>query len=555
MPADFVRVAATSDLADGEMRQVDADGTAVLLSRVDGAYHACTAHCTHYGAPLADGVLHGRTVVCPWHHAAFDVCSGALEQPPALDALRSFEVKIDGDDVLVRVPDDADAHGEDITYRESDGESPASVAPEAVDPESGEAERTVLIVGGGAAAEAAAEEVRRLGYEGRLVMVTPETRAPYDRTKLSKAYLAGGAGPDALPLRDGGFYERLGIEVWTDRTVSAIRPEKREAHFEEGEPLAYAACLVATGGTPRRLDVEGADLDGVHVLRSWADAHALVEAAGDAKRAVIIGASFIGMETASSLTDRGVEVHVVAREAVPFEAVLGEEVGRAFQSAAEAKGATFHLRADVRRIERTARGLGVVLGADETRVEGDLVILGVGVTPATDFLDGHDFRRDDGALAADATLALAPGLYAAGDVAEFPDVRLGRRVRIEHWRLAQQHGRHAAQNIVRALASGDDDSASGEPFTGVPFFWTGQWGISLRYVGHVEKWDEAVVDGDLGEKDAAVYYLQDGRAHAAAFIGRDKAAAAFELLLASGEAPSADEVRGGFDPQAALARG
>ena len=553
MPAPFVRVAAATDLADGEMRQVDADGTAVLLSRVDGAFHACTAHCPHYGAPLATGILTGTTVVCPWHHAAFSVCSGALEEPPALDALRTFEVKVEGGDVLVRVPEGADAHGKGIDYHESDGREPDSAAPEA------SGEQTVLIVGGGAAGQAAAEELRREGYAGRLVMVTPETRAPYDRTKLSKGFLSGDAGPGALPLREGGFDERLGIEVWTDRTVTALDPEARTAQFTTGEPLAYSACLVCTGGTPRRLPVEGADLEGVHVLRSWADAEALADRAAHASRAVVIGSSFIGMEAASSLNARGVEVAVVGRDAVPFEPVLGEAIGRAYQRAAEAAGATFHLGADVERIETTfsgdhARGLGVVLASGE-RIDGDLVVLGVGVTPATGFLEGHPFRREDGGIAADATLQAAPGLYAAGDVAAFPEPRLGETVRIEHWRLAQQHGRHAAQNIARALAaSGDGAAPEAEPFTGVPFFWTGQWGMNLRYVGHAENWDEAVVHGDPAEKDAAVYYVQDGRAVAASFIGRDNAAAAFEWLLAADGPPRAEAVREGFDPEAALAR-
>ncbi|MEM1057362.1 MAG: FAD-dependent oxidoreductase [Bacteroidota bacterium] len=539
MSADFVRVASISDLADGEMRQVDAGGTAVLLSRIDGDFHACTAHCPHYGAPLETGILTGTTVVCPWHHAAFDVCTGALDEPPSLDGLRSFEVEIQGNDVLVRVPDDADAHGKGIDYRESDGKAPESAV-------TSDSDQTVLIVGGGAAAQAAAEELRRQGYRGRLVMVTPEIRAPYDRTKLSKGFLGGGAGPDALPLRDGGFYERLGIDVWTDRMVTGIDPASKTASFETGDDLAYGACLVATGGDARRLPVEGADLDGVHVLRSWDDAKGIVEAAEGATRAVIVGSSFIGMEAAAALAGREIEVHIIGREAVPFEMILGEAVGRRFQAAAEEGGAVFHLGADVQRIEQTAEGLAVVVGDDE-RIEGDLVVLGVGVRPTTSFLEGHDFRRRDGALMTDATLALADGLYAAGDVVAFPETRLGTVVRIEHWRLAQQHGRHAAQSIARVL-----EGENAEPFTNVPFFWTGQWGIGLRYVGHAENWTEAVVDGDLEAKDAAVYYLQDGRALAGAFIGRDKAAAAFEWLLLDGRVPTAEEVREGFDPQAAL---
>ncbi|MEM6327946.1 MAG: FAD-dependent oxidoreductase [Bacteroidota bacterium] len=525
MSADFVHVAATSDLAEGEMRQVDADGTPVLLSRVEGEFHACTAHCPHYGAPLETGVLVGTTVVCPWHHAAFDVCSGALVEPPSLDGLQAFEVQVEGEDVWVRVPETA-GHAS-ITTTEAE-------APDQV----------VLIVGGGAAAQAAAEELRRQGYAGRLVMVTPETRAPYDRTKLSKAFLSGGAGPDGLPLRDASVSDRLGIEIWTDRRVTGLDPDTKTASFDAGDELAYDACLIATGGTPRRLPIEGADLDGVHVLRSWSDAQAIVDDADGATRAVIIGASFIGMEAAASLASRDIEVHVVGRERVPFEATLGEALGRRFQQAAEDGGATFHLGASVRRIERTARGLAVVVdeGGTEAGIDGDLVILGVGVAPATEFLDGHDFRRDDGGLVTDATLALADGLYAAGDVAAYPEARLGHVVRIEHWRVAQQHGRHAAHAIAQTLAG---DKA--EPFANVPFFWTGQWGISLRYVGHTEAPDEILVDGDLGAKDAAVYYATDGHVQAGAFIGRDKDAATFEWRLLEGTLPTTEEVRSGFD--------
>ena len=539
---DFARAAALADLPDGTMQQVEVGGTAVLLSRVDGEVHATTAFCPHYGAPLATGVLRGRTVVCPWHHAAFDVGSGALCEPPALDALRTFPVEIRNDEVWVAVPADADAHGEKITYRESDG-----APPDLADAALGDG-RIALIVGGGAAGQAAAEALRETGYAGRVVLVTPETAAPYDRTLLSKGYLAGDAGDAALPLRDAAFLERHGIEVWTDRRVVGLDAEARTADLSNGDTIRYDACLVAPGGTPRRLDLDGADRDDVHVLRSWSDARMVASKAAGAERAVVIGASFIGMEAASSLRARGVDVAVVDRSEAPLAGALGQAVGRLFQSAAEAKGVAFHLGAELERIERDGDGLAVLLASGET-LHADFVVMGVGVEPATDFLEGAPFRRDDGGLETDPTLRLAPGLFAAGDVAAFPpgwagEARLGERVRIEHWRLAQQHGRHAGRNLFA------DEPA---PFRGVPFFWTGQFGVSLRYVGHAEGWDETVVDGSLDDRDATVYYLSGGRAVAAAFVGRDVAAAAFELLLAESGPPSADAVREGFDPAAALA--
>ena len=546
---DFVRVASVSDLADGEMRQVSAGGTEVLLSRVAGRFHACTAFCTHYGAPLATGVLSGTTVVCPWHHAVFDVASGALDEPPALDRLRTFEVKTEGDDVLVRVPGDADAHGKGVAYRESDGEAPAMAGLDA-DADG----RLFLVLGGGAAGQAAVETLRANAYRGRLALVTRETRAPYDRTKLSKAYLAGDAPDDALPLRDGAFYEQHGIELWTDRTVTALDADAREVSFDEGHPVTYDACLVATGGTPRRLPIDGADLDGVLLLRTWADARDVVERAGGAQRVVVVGASFIGMEAASSLTARGVEVTVVGKEDAPFASAMGEEVGRVFQRAAESKGVAFRLGAEVDRIETAhadpaagpPHGLRVVVGGEA--LECDAVVMGVGVSPATGFLDGAPFRRDDGGLVTDAALRVAPGLFAAGDVAAFPDPRLGRTVRIEHWRLAQQHARTAALNM---LAEGDPTVAD-TPFDGVPYFWTGQFGLSLRYVGHAEDWDEVVVDGSLDDAEFLAAYVEGGAVRAVAAVGRDKDAAAFHLLLAQGRPPSPDDLRGGMDLQARL---
>ncbi|MDT0633184.1 FAD-dependent oxidoreductase [Rubrivirga sp. S365] len=537
---DFVRVASVSDLADGEMRQVSADGTDVLLSRVDGRFHACTAFCTHYGAPLATGALSGTTVVCPWHHAAFDVASGALCEPPALDALRTFEVKIEGDDVLVRVPADADEHGKGVAYRESDGETPGMAART-------EDDRLFLVLGAGAAAGAAAEALRTEGYRGRLALVTMETRAPYDRTKLSKAYLAGDAPESALPLRDGAFYEKHGIEVWTDRTVTGLDADAREVSFEGGEPVTYDACLVATGGTPRRLPIDGADLDGVLLLRSWADAQDVVEQAGGAERVVVIGASFIGMEAASSLNARGVDVTVVGKSDAPFASAMGADVGRVFQRAAESKGVAFRLGAGVDRIEAAdSGGLRVVVGGEA--LPADAVVMGVGVSPATGFLDGAPFRRDDGGLVTDAALRLAPGLFAAGDVAAFPDARLGKTVRIEHWRLAQQHGRAAARNM---LAEGDPTVAD-TPFDGVPYFWTGQFGLSLRYVGHAEDWDEVVVDGSLDDAEFLAAYVEGGAVRAVAAVGRDQDAAAFHLLMAQGRTPTPADIRQGVDLQARL---
>ena len=516
-----LRVSDTGPLSDGDMVEVDAGGTRVLLARVGGRLHACAAVCPHYGAPLATGVLDGPHVVCPWHHARFDVTTGALCDPPSLDGLASYAVEERADGVYVTV------------------DGPTRVEPSA--PSNMAADnRLFLVLGAGAAAQAAAEALRSEGFAGRIVLTTPEKDAPYDRTKLSKAYAAGKAGDAALPLRDADFQTRLGIETQTSRTAEALDAGAKTVRFADGETLAYDACLIATGGLPRRLPVPGADLPGVHVLRSHADARALVARLDGATTAVVVGASFIGMEVASSLTERGIGVTVVDRAAVPLAAALGEAVGGVFRDAAESKGVAFRVEAGVERIETDGGGLAVVLASGE-RLAAGVVVMGVGVAPATGFLAGHAFRRADGGIETDAALRVADGLFAAGDVAAVPDAS-GRRVRIEHWRLAQQHGRAAARAMLGAT----------EPFRGVPFFWTGQFGVTLRYVGHAESPDETVVVGSLGDRKFVAYVIEDGRAVAALAVGRDADAAAFHHLLRRGVAVSPDEIRAGFDPQAAL---
>ena len=526
--SDPIRVADAGTVRDGEMAEVDAGGTPVLLARVGGRLHACAARCPHYGAPLATGVLDGPHVVCPWHHARFDVTTGALCDPPALDGLQAYAVEERDGGVFVTVA------------------GPAHVPPPAQQDTDG---RLFLVLGAGAAAQAAAEELRRQGFQGRIALATPEAEPPYDRTKLSKAYAAGTADDAGLPLRAADFQAARGIETWTGRTAVALDPDARTVTFEDGETVAYDACLVATGGTPRRLDVPGADLPGVFVLRSHADARALVGALPRARRAVVVGASFIGMEAASSLRERGLEVTVVDRAAVPLEAALGADVGRVFRDAAEAKGVAFRMEAAIDRIDADGDadgdaggdGLAVVLASGE-RLPADVVVLGVGVTPATAFLAGHAFHGDGGGLETDAALRLADALFAAGDVAAVPAAS-GERVRIEHWRLAQQHGRAAARAML----------GESEPFEGVPFFWSGQFGLALRAVGHAHAPDERVVVGSLADAAFVSYAVEGGRAVAALALGRDKDAAAFHHLLRRGLAPTAAEVRGGFDPQARLA--
>ena len=311
MPYTEHTVARADRLNDGEMKQVTAGETDVLLARIDGAYHAVYAYCSHYGAPLADGALSGDRVVCPWHHACFHLPTGDQLEPPGIDGLPRFETRVEGNDVIVRVPEMV----EETRVAEMAGRDEADG-------------RTFAVLGAGAAGAYAAEAIREAGFTGRLVMISAETERPYDRVNCSKDYLQGEIGDNEMPLRPKAFYQEHSIEMVEGQHAQAVDANAKTITFEDGTTLAYDALVLCTGGRPRRLDVPGADLDNVFTLRSLADSEALREAARKAKKAVVIGASFIGLETAWSLRELGLAVTVVAPEEVPLAKVMGERVGK-----------------------------------------------------------------------------------------------------------------------------------------------------------------------------------------------------------------------------------
>jgi len=518
-------LANTYDLADGEMKEVSADGTRILLARVGGEFHAVGATCPHYGAPLAEGALCGTRVVCPWHHACFDVTTGALEEPPALDSLPRYEVRVREGRVLARVPSEAE-----------DRVAPRMSRRDASDT------RLFVILGAGAAGYAAAQTLREDGFRGRVALVTREDRAPYDRPNLSKDYLQGQAEPEWMPLRPEEFYKEHDIGLLCGHEVTRVDAAAKTVTFGSGDTLRYDALLVATGGAPRRLNIPGSDLRNVCLLRSFSDADAVIETAGRSGRCVVVGASFIGMEAAASLRARGLDVTVVAPSREPFEATLGPEVGALFRRVHEEHGVKFKLGSIVYRFEGTSAVEAVTLEGGE-RIEADMVVAGVGVHPATGFLEGVNLNADGG-VAVDAHMRAADGLYAAGDIANFPDPRTGERARIEHWRIAQQQGRVAAHNMA------------GRPttFDGVPFFWTRQFDTGLLYIGHASRWDDIIYAGDVAAQDFLAFYMSEGRALAVAGVNRDRDMAALEELFRLNLMPEAKELREGVADFAALLR-
>jgi apoptosis-inducing factor 3 len=490
---DLTKGIAASTLADGGMIVGRVGDDEVLLARSGNELFAVRAHCSHYRGPLAEGLIVGDTVRCPWHHACFSLRTGEALRAPALDPIPCWRVDREGDQIFVR---------EKLTAA---GPVPASPLP-----------ASIVIVGGGAAGVAAAEMARRHGYDGPLTLISADADPPVDRPNLSKDFLTGDAQPDWIPLWPNDFYVEHRIDLVLGRRVASIDPAKRIVRLDDGSEREYGALLLATGADPVRLPIPGAEDDRVRYLRSFADSRAIVERAATAKHVVVVGASFIGLEVAASLRARGIAVDVVAPESTPLERVLGIEVGRFVQSLHETHGVTFHLGQTVARID----GRTVTLSGGAV-IDSDFVVMGVGVKPAIAIAEQAGLVMDRGISVNEFLETSAPGVFAAGDIARWPDPHTGERIRVEHWVVAERQGQAAARNMLGAR----------EPFDAVPFFWSLHYDATINYVGHAERWDQLAIDGSLVERNARITYSLAGRAMAVATVGRDQESLAAELAL------------------------
>lgn len=495
---DLTKGVAFADLRPNEPFVGHANGEGVVLVRVGDDVHAIGANCTHYGAPLADGLVVGTTLRCPWHHACFDLRTGEAAGAPALADVPCWQVERSGQLVTVR------------TKRDTVRRTPAS------------APKSVAIVGAGAAAAACAEMLRKEGYEGPITMMGAEEPGPVDRPNLSKDYLAGNAPDEWIPLGGRERWAELKVELTTDDPVSAIDTKAKTVTTEGGRVVAWDALLYAPGAEPSRLPIPGADLAHVHTLRTLADARAVIaRATSGAKRAVVIGASFIGLEVASSLVARGLEVHVLGREAVPLAHVLGEELGRFVQRLHADKGVRFHLGRTPRAIGAAAIELD-----DGTSLPFDLVVMGVGVKPRVALAERAGLTVDNGVVVDEQLRASAPGVWAAGDVARYPDARHGNElVRVEHWVVAERQG----QAVARAMLG------RGAAYRDVPFFWSAHYDTTISYVGHASKYDAVEVFGSIDARDAAIAYRQGGRTVAVATLNRDATSLRVEAAMYAGD--------------------
>ncbi len=487
---DFTQGYPCAELQDGAMLLGHAEGEPVLLARRGDEVFAVGAACTHYGALLSDGILVGDTVRCPWHHACFSLRTGEAVAAPAFKPLPCWQVERDG-----------------ATLRLA-ARKPAPQPRPAPTPAPTPAPGSIVIIGAGAAGTAAADMLRKEGYRGAITMVSAEANRPVDRPNLSKDYLAGSMPEDWLWLMPETYFRDNDIQLITAVTVTSIDPAQRQIKLADGRALDYGVLLLATGAEPVRLTLPGADLPHVHYLRTLPDSRAIIASAESAKRAVVIGASFIGLEAAASLRARGLEVHVVAPDTRPLERILGPEIGAFIRALHEqTHGVMFHLDTKPKAITADA-----VLLENGEHISADLVVVGVGVRPAVLLAEQAGLAVDKGVLVNEYLETSVPGIYAAGDIARYTDAHSGERVRIEHWVVAQRQGQTAARNML----------GQRERYTDVPFFWSTHYDITLNYVGHAEHWDRIEIDGSLQDHDCTLRYLTDDKVRAVLTLFRDR---------------------------------
>jgi NADPH-dependent 2,4-dienoyl-CoA reductase/sulfur reductase-like enzyme/nitrite reductase/ring-hydroxylating ferredoxin subunit len=482
---DLTQGISLADLADGGKLLGHVDDEEILLVRRGEEIFAVGAHCTHYHGPLADGLVVGDTVRCPWHHACFDLRTGEAVRAPALSPVACWLVERRDGKIFVRAKREQPAPAGKIS-----GKSPDKI----------------VIVGGGAAGFSAAEKLRREQYQGSIVMLSNDDAPPVDRPNLSKDYLAGSAPEEWVPLRPDNFYGDNKIDLRLNANVTEIRPQSREVILAGGNRIAYDRLLLATGAEPVKLPLPGADRPHVHTLRSLADCRAIIERAKVARRAVVVGASFIGLEVAAALRTRKVEVHVVAPEKRPMERVLGPEMGDFVRALHEEHEVKFKLEDTAVAIDD--RHVTLKSGGS---LEADLVVLGVGVKPRLALAEQAGLALDRGVLVNQYLETSAAGIFAAGDIARWPDPHSGEGIRVEHWVVAERQGQTAALNMLGRQ----------EKFDAVPFFWSQHYDIPINYVGHAEKWDELAIEGNIANKDCLIRYRRNGRTLAVASIFRD----------------------------------
>ena len=497
---DLSQGVSIDDVPDGAVVGGVVGDEPVLLTRSGNEFFAIGATCSHYGGPLAEGLIVGDTVRCPWHHACFSLRTGEAVAAPAFNPMACWRVEERDGKVFVR---------DKVELVKDRKPSQARSGTAKTD--------RVVIVGGGAAGFAAAEMLRREGFAGSLTMLSSDDAVPYDRPNCSKDYLAGNAPEDWMLLRPREFYTEQSIDLQLGRQVTGIDAKLRQVALDNGRSVPFDKLLLATGAEPIRLDIPGADQPHARLLRSLSDARMIIAKAKEAQRAVVLGASFIGLEVAASLRAREIEVHIVAPERRPLERVLGSEFGDFIRGIHEEHGVVFHLEETATAID----GGNVKLKSGRT-LAADLVVVGVGVRPRVQLAEQAGVKTDRGVAVNEYLETSMPGVFAAGDIARWPDPHSGENLRIEHWVVAERQGQTAARNML----------GLGQRFSDVPFFWSQHYDVPINYIGHAEKWDNVEIEGSIAARDCLVRYRRNGEVMAVASIFRDVANLGEEVGMA-----------------------
>lgn len=472
------------------------EGKPVVLVRQGDQVFAIGATCTHYGGPLAEGLVVGNTIRCPWHHARFSLHTGEAEGAPALNPTSCFNMRRQGDKVAI-------TGRRDLDFRVTCPQNPSSV----------------VIIGAGAAGSACVDMLRTKGYQGPITLVAEEQPSPVDRPNLSKDYLAGSAPEEWILLRTPDYYQSNRVDLVAGNPAIRIRPAKHQVSLRDGRTLNYGALLLATGAEPRSLPIEGADRPHVCRLRTLADSKAIIAKAQQVQNCVVIGSSFIGLEVAASLRNRKCEVTVISQDSVPLEKLLGAELGRFVQKLHERHGVRFILGTKPQAIRDDRIEIG-----EGRFVDAGLVILGVGVSPRTSLADEAGVKVDNGVIVDEMLRTSAADVFAAGDIARYPESISGESARIEHWVVAQRQGQAVARSML----------GIGGPFRQAPFLWSQHYDVTIAYVGHASQWDSCEIQGDLEKIDATAVYRRNNRIMAVATIGRDRLSLQVEAAMEAG---------------------
>jgi apoptosis-inducing factor 3 len=487
--SDFIAGVTMADIPDGGVKTGHVGGTRALLVRIGREVFAVEAACSHLGGPLDQGLIVGHTIRCPWHHACFSLRSGVAVSAPAFDPLSRWEVAVEGSFVRVR----------------SAVHLPMPSRP----PRTAGSDEHFIIIGGGAAGFAAADMLLRRGFPGEITMISDDVTRPYDRTLLTKDYLDGRFNDAHLPLSNCDLFSQDGVQLMLRTKVERIDPATQKLILGDGRAFAYSKVLLATGAAPKRPDFPGAQMQHVKLLRSRDDCRGIIAAAQAARHIVVIGGSFIGLEAAASLRDRGHEVSVVTPEKQPMARIFGSQLSNLIAATHRRHGVDWHVGRKVDQVTEDNVRLD-----DGTLLESDLVVVGIGVVPRVRVAEAAGIAVDDGVLVDEYLATSVPDIFAAGDIASWPDRYSGSRVRVEHWVVAERQGQVAALNMMGHRQSYD----------AVPFFWTKHFDLSIRYVGHAANWDELEVEGDLAGRDGLVRFVKEGRLLAVATVERDMAA-------------------------------